>query len=206
MISAIILAAGRSERMSRLKQLMPWQQSTVLEQTVDNFLGSKANEVIVVVGYRAEEVRRVLAGKPVRWVINPDYEQGMSASIIAGLSLVDDQTQAVMLALGDQPLINSQTISRLIDEFSGCDKGIVIPTYRGRRGHPVIFALTYKEQLLQLKGDVGGRQIIARHPEDVLEVAVDCEGVCIDIDTVENYCSIKSDNEYMGGKLRERRH
>lgn len=206
MISAIILAAGKSERMSRLKQLMPWQQSTVLEQTVDNFLGSKANEVIVVVGYRAEEVRRVLAGKPVRWVINPDYEQGMSASIIAGLSLVDDQTQAVMLALGDQPLINSQTISRLIDEFSGCDKGIVIPTYRGRRGHPVIFAMTYKEKILQLKGDIGGRQIIAQHPGDVLEVAVDCEGVCIDIDTVESYYSIKSDSECLGGKLHERRH
>ena len=206
MISAIILAAGRSERMSRLKQLMPWQQSTVLEQTVDNFLGSKANEVLVVVGYRAEEVRRVLAAKPVRWVINPDYEQGMSASIIAGLSLVDDQTQAVMLALGDQPLINSQTINRLIEEFSSGDKGIVIPTYWGKRGHPVIFAMTYKEQLLQLKGDIGGRQIIARYPEDTLEVAVDCEGICIDIDTVESYYSIKPDTECPGGKLHERRH
>lgn len=206
MISAIILAAGRSERMSGLKQLMPWRQSTVLEQTVDNFLGSTANEVIVVMGYRAEEVRRALAAKPVRWVINPDYEQGMSASIIAGLSLVDDQTQAVMLALGDQPLINSQTISRLIGEFSSGDKGIVIPTYRGKRGHPVIFAMTYKEHLLQLKGDIGGRQIIARYPEDTLEVAVDCEGVCIDIDTVESYYSIKPDTECPGGKLHERRH
>jgi len=206
MISAIILAAGRSERMSGLKQLMPWRQSTVLEQTVDNFLGSTANEVIVVMGYRAEEVRRVLAAKPVRWVINPDYAQGMSASIIAGLSLVDDQTQAVMLALGDQPLINCQTINRLIDEFSSGDKGIVIPTYRGKRGHPVIFAMTYKEQLLQLKGDIGGRQIIARYPEDTLEVAVDCEGVCIDIDTVESYYSIKPDTECPGGKLHERRH
>lgn len=206
MISAIIMAAGSSERMSGLKQLMPWRQSTVLEQTVDNFLGSTANEVIVVVGYRAEEVRKVLAAKPVRWVINPDYEQGMSASIIVGLSLVGDQTQAVMLALGDQPLINSQTINRLIEEFSGCDKGIVIPTYRGRRGHPVIFAMTYNKQLLQLKGDIGGRQIIARHPGDVLEVAVDCEGVCIDIDTVESYYSIKPDSECLGGKLHERRH
>ena len=206
MISAIILAAGRSERMSGLKQLMPWRQSTVLEQTVDNFLGSTANEVIVVMGYRAEEVRKALAAKPVKWVINPDYEQGMSASIIAGLSLVDDQTQAVMLALGDQPLINSQTISRLIGEFSSGDKGIVIPTYRGKRGHPVIFAMTYKEHLLQLKGDIGGRQIIARYPEDTLEVAVDCEGVCIDIDTVESYYSIKPDTECPGGKLHERRH
>ena len=200
------MAAGSSERMSGLKQLMPWRQSTVLEQTVDNFLGSTANEVIVVVGYRAEEVRKVLAAKPVRWVINPDYEQGMSASIIVGLSLVGDQTQAVMLALGDQPLINSQTINRLIEEFSGCDKGIVIPTYRGRRGHPVIFAMTYNKQLLQLKGDIGGRQIIARHPGDVLEVAVDCEGVCIDIDTVESYYSIKPDSECLRGKLHERRH
>jgi molybdenum cofactor cytidylyltransferase len=203
MISAVILAAGKSERMGRLKQLMPWQHSTVLEQTVENFVGSRANEVIVVVGYRAEEIERVLAEKPIRWVINPNYKRGMSTSMIAGLNLVDHQTQAVMFALGDQPLITSQTINRLIDEFFGCDKGIVIPTYRGRRGHPVIFAMTYKQQLQQLEGDIGGRLLIARHPEDVLEVAVDCEGVCIDIDTMENYSSIISVSENLGGNLHE---
>ena len=99
-----------------------------------------------------------------------------------------------MLALGDQPLIDSQAIDRLIDEFSHHDKGIAIPTYRGRRGHPIIFAEKYREKLLKLKGDIGGRQIIKDHPEDILEVAVSCKGIIIDIDTVDSLA-------LRGGKL-----
>lgn len=192
MISVIILAAGKSERTGKLKQLMPWGQSTILEQTIGNFISSRVNEVIVVIGYRAEEVGRLIATKPIKLVVNRDYEQGMSTSIIAGLKAVDSRVQAVMPALGDQPLIDSQTINQLIDGFKNHDKGIVIPTYQGRRGHPVIFDLKYKERLLQLKGDIGGRQIIGDHPQDLLEVAVNCEGVCIDIDTIDSYLLQKS--------------
>jgi len=189
MVSSILLAAGKSRRMGRPKQLMPWGQSTILEQTIDNLLGSAVNEVIVVVGHKAEEVRKTIGTKPVKMAVNPDYEQGMSTSIVAGLSLVDSQAQAVMLVLGDQPLIDIQTINRLIDEFYDCDKGIAIPTYHGKRGHPVIFAMKYKEELLGLKSDIGGRQIIKDHPEDVLEVAVHCEGIITDIDTIIDYQS-----------------
>jgi len=189
MVSSILLAAGKSRRMDRPKQLMPWGQSTMLEQTIDNLLGSAVNEVIVVVGHKAEEVRKTIGTKPVKVAVNPDYEQGMSTSIVAGLSLIDSQAQAVMLVLGDQPLIDIQTINRLIDEFYDCDKGITIPTYHGKRGHPVIFAMKYKEELLGLKGDIGGRQIIKDHPEDVLEVAVHCEGIITDIDTIIDYQS-----------------
>ena len=166
---------------------MPFGESTILEKAIDNLLGSKVNEVIVVLGHKAEEVIKTLIAKPVKLVINPDYEQGMSTSVIAGLKLVDSQAQAVMLALGDQPLVGSQTINRLLEEFKNHDKGIALPTYHGRRGHPVIFDMKYKEKLLKLKGDIGARQIIREHPEDILEVPVDCEGVCIDIDTMEHY-------------------
>jgi len=187
MVSSILLAAGKSKRMGKPKQLMPWGQSTMVEQTIDNLLGSAVNEIIVVLGHRAEEVIKIIAAKPVKLAINRDYEQGMSTSIIAGLNLVDNQAQAVMLALGDQPLIDCQTINRLIEEFYNHNKGIAIPTYQGRRGHPVIFAMKYKEKLRELKGDIGGRQIIKDHPEDVLEVAVNCEGICVDFDTVDSY-------------------
>jgi len=184
-ISAIILAAGQSKRMGKPKQLMPLGRTNILEQTVDNCLNSKVNEVIVVLGHRAEEVTRVIAIKPVKLAINPNYRQGISTSIIAGLNTVDSRARAVMLALGDQPFIDSQTLNRLIDEFYNHNKGIAIPVYRGRRGHPVIFSIRYKGELLGLKGDIGGREIINRHPDDVLEVAVNCEGICIDIDTVD---------------------
>ena len=191
-LSAILLAAGESKRMGKPKQLMPFGQSTIVEQAIDNLLGSAVNEVIVVVGYRAKEVIKTIATKPVKLATNPDYQQGMSTSIIAGLNLVDSRAQSVMLALGDQPLINSQTINRLVKGFYNHDKGIAIPTYQGRRGHPVIFSIKYKEELLKLKGDIGGRQILKDHPDDILEVAVNCEGICIDIDTVDGYNSERS--------------
>ena len=192
MISAILLAAGKSKRMGKLKQLLPFGQSTIVEQAIDNLLGSTIDEVIAVVGHKAEEVIEKIASRPIKLVKNPDYEQGMSTSIIAGLSLVDDGAHAIMFVLGDQPLIDSQTMTRLAKEFRSHDKGIAVPTYRGARGHPVILAVKYKEELLELNGDIGGRQIVENHPGDVLEVPVSCEGVCVDINTVDDY--------YMRGK------
>lgn len=187
MVSAILLAAGESKRMGKPKQLMPFGRSTILEQTIDNLLNSEVSEVIVVLGYRAEEMIKTVAIKPVKVVINPAYHQGMSTSIVTGLNLVDDGAQAVMLALADQPLVDSKTMNRLIDEFFNHDKGIAIPVYQGRRGHPIIFSIKYKGELLKLKGDIGGRQIIKQHPDDVLEVAVGCESINIDINTQSDY-------------------
>lgn len=182
-VSAIMLAAGSSSRMGKLKQLMPLGESTILEQTLDNLLGSKLTEVIVVLGYKAEEIRKRISGRPVKVVVNPLYRKGMGTSIAAGLKFVDSQAQAVMLVLGDQPYVDSPTINRLLDAFSSSKKGIAIPIYKGKRGHPLIFSRKYDKQLSNLSGDIGGREIIKEHPEDVLEVPVKCEGVVIDIDT-----------------------
>ncbi len=172
------------------KLLLPFGSSTILEQTVDTLLNSKLDDVIVVLGYGANEIRKLIASRPVTIVVNPDYHQGISTSIIAGLNLVDSQAQAVTLALGDQPLINSQAINRLVKEFYNHDRGIVIPTYKGKRGHPIIFAIKYKEKLLELKGDIGGRQIIKEHPDDILEVVVRSEGINIDVDNISDYQSL----------------
>lgn len=190
MVSVILLAAGESKRMGKPKLLMPLGKATILEQTIDNFLASKVNEVIVVLGYRAEEMMKKIAIKPIKIAINPAYHQGMSTSIVKGLSLVDDRAQAVMLALADQPFVKSQIINRLIEEFLSHNKGIAIPVCHRRRGHPVIFAIKYKEELMGLTGDVGGRQIIRRHPNDILEVAINSESIITDIDTISDYQSI----------------
>jgi molybdenum cofactor cytidylyltransferase len=187
MLSAILLAAGESKRMGKTKQLMPLGRSTLLEQTIDNLLDSSVDETIVVLGHKAEEIAGKIAGRPVKIVINPDYSQGMSTSVIAGLMLVDPRSQAVMLAMGDQPLVASITINQLVETFNQNKKGIAVPTYRGRRGHPIIFDIKYKAELFTLKGDIGGREIIRNHPEDVLMVAVDSESIISDIDTQEDY-------------------
>lgn len=189
MVSAILLAAGASKRMGKPKQLMPLGNSTILEQTIDNLLGSRVSEVIVVLGHRAEEMTKVIANKPVKIIINPAYQQGMSTSIITGLNLVDSRAQAVMLTLADQPFIDSKTIDRLIEEFSNHNKGIAIPAYKGMRGHPIIFSIKYKGALSELKGDIGGRQIIREHPDDILAVTVDSPSINIDIDDIDEYQS-----------------
>jgi molybdenum cofactor cytidylyltransferase len=190
MISAILLAAGESNRMGQPKQLMPFSYSTIVERTIDNLLNSAVSETIVVLGHREEEIRKTIASKPLKIAINPDYQQGMSTSIIAGLKQVDKRAPAVLIALGDQPFVDTQTINSLVEAFIANKKGIIIPVYQGRRGNPVIVAIKYKNELLNLKGDVGGREIIKRHSDDVFEVAVNCEGVLLDIDTMENYTPI----------------
>jgi molybdenum cofactor cytidylyltransferase len=187
-ISAIILAAGESKRMGgKQKLLMPLEKTTILERTVDNYIDSEVSEVIVVAGLQAEEIKSLMINRRVRVVVNPDFHQGMSTSLTAGLNEITGKSRGVMIALADQPFIDSRTINLLIREFGTHGKGIVVPLYRGKRGHPVILSSKYKPELLALEGDIGARQILALNPDDILEVAVDCEGVLMDIDTIGSY-------------------
>lgn len=189
MVSAILLAAGESQRMGRPKQLLPFGSSTILGRTIDNLLSSRVDEVVVVLGTRAGAMKQVIAGRQVKVVVNPDYREGMSTSLIAGIERVDSKAQWVMVALADQPLIDKDIYNRLIEGALGCDMGIILPTYRSKRGNPVIFSIKYKDELLGLEGDVGGREILKRHPDDILEVAVGSEGVTIDINNLDDYYS-----------------
>jgi len=193
MVSAILLAAGESRRMGKLKQLLPLGNTTVLGRAIDNLTASKIEDIIVVLGYGAEDVEKRIDDRPVRIAINPDYRRGMSSSIKVGVEALHEDAEAVMLALADQPFIDSSTIDHFINESQKGGKGIIIPTYRGRRGHPVIFSIKYRNELMALEGDVGARDIILTHPEDILELPVDCEGVIIDIDTAEDYCINSND-------------
>jgi len=191
-ISAIVLAAGAAKRMARPKQLLPLDNSTVLERAVDSILDSRIDEVIVVVGYLANEMADLLANKPVKIVENPNYHRGMSTSIVSGLSLVSESSKAVMIALADQPYIDSLIVNKLIEAHATSNKGITLPVYKYRLGHHVIFDIKYKDELRALKGDVGGRQIINKHLEDVLEVAVNNDSILVDIDTTNMYCRLKN--------------
>ncbi|MDP2931768.1 MAG: molybdenum cofactor cytidylyltransferase [Chloroflexota bacterium] len=192
MVSAILLAAGESRRMGQSKLLLSFGGSTILEHALDNLLKSRVDEVIVVIGNQADEMRKRIASRPVKVITNPDFRQGMATSVTRGLNLVNPKSSAIMLVLADQPLIDSQTINKLIDAFASHDRGIVIPVYRGKRGHPIIFASKYREALLQLKGDVGGRELVGQHLGDILEVPVDSPGVALDIDTPDDYRSLDS--------------
>jgi molybdenum cofactor cytidylyltransferase len=190
MISAILLAAGESKRMGRSKLLLKWGQSSVIEKCVDTLLASNIDELIVVLGYRAEAIRRKLGSRRLKAVINPHYQLGMSTSVRRGLGEVNPSCEAVLIALADQPFIEKELIDRLIDEYRENPHGIVLPAYRGERGHPVILnRLRYQEAMENLTGDRGCKPILNLHPEDILEVEVKSEAVVADIDSWEEYRS-----------------
>jgi molybdenum cofactor cytidylyltransferase len=187
-ISAIVLAAGQSTRIGVNKLLLEMGGETVLERVVNTLLISRVDQVIVVVGYEGERVRRRLHGKDVLVFNNQQYHEGMAASIREGLKGIDTGSHGVLIVLGDQPLLQSDTVDRIIDAYRNGQKGIVCPTYGGKRGHPVIFNVKkYRHALSQLRGDIGGKTLLEAHGDDVLELAVDSPGVVRDIDLWEDY-------------------
>lgn len=190
MISAILLAAGESRRMGQPKQLLAWQGKTLLLHILETLLGSDADEVILVLGHEADRIRESLPPLPITITINPDYRQGMASSLRRGLLAMDPGSEAFLLCLADQPGIGPEIMNTVIRAFRQADprRGIVRPVYRGRRGHPVLIGVQYlKEALRLLEGDVGARQILLNHPEDILDVEMEGDVVLKDIDTPEEY-------------------
>jgi molybdenum cofactor cytidylyltransferase len=187
MISAILLGAGKSKRMGVDKLSLPWGRKTVLEHCFETLLRSKVEEVVVVLNLRKKGIKDLFLRPRVKIVMNPYSKKGMSTSIRRGLQMIHPYSQGILIALGDQPYLKARTINALIRAFSQRKEGIILPSFQGRMGHPVIFHQKYKKELLSLKGDVGGRSIIERHPEDVRRVPVKSAGVVKDIDTWQDY-------------------
>ena len=187
MISAVVLAAGEAKRMRQPKLLMPFGRTTIIESTLDNLLASGVDEIVLVLGAEAEKIRLAAGARPIRPVVNNAYRDGMATSIVAGVRAASPGAEWLMIALGDQPLIEPETYRSIIAACTDCDKGIVLPVHEGRRGNPVVFFHTYRDELLKLTGDVGGREVVAQHSGDVREVTVDSAGVLTDIDDQVDY-------------------
>jgi len=187
MISAILLGAGKSKRMGVDKLSLPWGRKTIFEHCFEALWRSEVEELVVVLGVRNKEVKNLFEGQKVKVVINPHSNEGMSTSIRRGVQAIDPTCHGILIALGDQPFLKTRTINALIRAFDDGRKGIIVPSFRGRRGHPVIFHKRYKRELLNLKGDVGGRSIIEKHPEDVRVVPLKSESVVKDVDTWHDY-------------------
>lgn len=190
MISAILLAAGESKRMGRPKQLLEWQGKTLLQHVLESLINSDADEIILVLGHEADLIRESLPALPIKIVINPDYKRGMASSLMQGLLAMDARSEAFLVCLVDQPGIGPEIMNTMIREFQRANpkRGIVRPVYRGLRGHPVLIGTQYLQEALQLlQGDVGARQILMNHPEDILDIDVEEDVVLKDIDTPEEY-------------------
>lgn len=187
MITGLVLAAGRSERMGTPKQLLTFGGVTLIEQVIRTLTCSRlGKEVVVVLGCRAMDIAKRISGLPVRLAYNPDPEGDMVSSIRCGLAYIEPD-QAIMITLGDQPLVTTGIVNRLIDEYEKRPEGMVLPVYEGKRGHPMILSPAYREDILFESMPGGLKALRDRHAESVRSVAVGTDAVLIDLDHRSDY-------------------
>ncbi len=187
-VSALVLAAGLSSRMGgRNKLLLPDAAGrAMVARVVDAVLASRAAPVVVVIGHQAPEVRLALAGLDARFAEAADYAQGLSASLRAGLASVPAQAGAVLVCLGDMPLVSGADIDRIIEAYDPAEgRLIVVPTHNGKRGNPVLWDRRFFAEMAALTGDTGARGLLLRHADSVAEVEVGSDSVLVDFDTPE---------------------
>lgn len=207
MIAGIILAAGRSARLGRPKQLLPVHGEPLLRHTVRRALASSLDTVLVVVGHEANAVRAAICDLPVRIVDNPDAAQGQSTSVIAGLAALNApldpgaramqasplqaDIEAVMFLLGDQPGVEPEVIDALISAWREHGAPVVAPRYQDGIGNPILFDRAVFPDLLTLRGDTGARSIVRVRQQagDLLQVPVD-RPAPPDVDTEEDYAAL----------------
>ncbi len=187
MITGLVLAAGRSERMGTPKQLLPFGSVTLIEQVVRTLNRSRlGKDVVVVLGHRATDIVERISGLPVRLAYNPDPEGDMVSSIRCGLAYIEPE-QAFLVALGDQPLVTTEIVNRLIAEYERLPEGMVLPVHDGKRGHPMILSPAYREEILFESMPGGLKTLRDRHAGSVRTVPVDTDGILVDLDYRSDY-------------------
>jgi molybdenum cofactor cytidylyltransferase len=191
-VAAILLSAGRSRRMGAFKPLLPFGDRTVIECCIDHLRGAEIDDIVVVVGHRAEDIREQLKNSQVSFAVNPDPDSEMSASIALGVVQVPSHAKAILLALVDHPAVPSEVIRNLIEEWkSGAT--LVQPEHTGRGGHPVLIDMAFRDELLVLDPAQGLRALFAAHRESVRRVPVASPYVVRDMDTWEDYRRLHQD-------------
>ncbi len=192
MISGIILAAGAASRMGKIKQLLPLGPRPMLWHVASAACQSQLAEVLVITGSAAELVAAAVNDLPLRVIHNPDWQQGQSSSVRAGLLSLQPTTKAVLFLLADQPLVTPELIDALIDQWRCSGKTIICPSYEAIRGNPVLFDLAaWRNDLEQLDGDQGARRILAAHPDAIGYLPVATDEIFLDVDTAADYAKMQ---------------
>jgi molybdenum cofactor cytidylyltransferase len=192
-VAALVLAAGRSTRMGRNKLMADLEGAPLLLRAVDAALASRARPVVVVTGHESDKTRAALQGRPVSIVHNPEYEKGLSTSLRSGLAALPPEADAALVCLGDMPKVSATLLDRLIRAFNPVEgRAICVPTWRGKRGNPVLWGRQFFPEMAALSGDVGAKHLMGEHPELVVEVQADDDGVLADVDTPEALAALAS--------------
>ena len=186
-IWAVILAAGESKRMGSPKMLLPFNGSTMIECVIANVTKSDADKIIVVLGAEKEALIQLTGKWHIEYCYNENYKEGMLSSVQCGFKNLPPGCKASLVFQGDQPLITYITINTVINAYISSEKGIVIPVYRDKRGHPILIDMKYRNDIDKLSRDKGLRSLAYKFAADVFEVETDESGILRDFDTYEQY-------------------
>ncbi len=173
--------------MGDFKQLLQFQGKSFVECCVDNLLASGVDEIVVVTGHREAEVRQALGSRKIKFVFNAKYQAGMSSSIKCGVQALDEKTNAILIALADQPQIHSSIISNVITAYVKERPLLVVPTYANRRGHPIILDGKLREEILTFDSSQGLRQVVQAHKDQALYLEMKSDSVLLDFDYPQDY-------------------
>jgi molybdenum cofactor cytidylyltransferase len=189
MIAAVILSAGESSRMGRPKALLPIGRQTFIEKIVSALRQAGLENIIVILGHDAEAMRQKIAHLPVTILVNSEYRKGQLSSLRAAIRhlLANDGCSGLLVHLVDHPYIDAALVNLLIERFEDSGKLIAVPRFHGKRGHPVIFARSLFNELLNAPEDQGAKAVVNAHRKETLEIETDDEGITIDIDTPDLY-------------------
>ncbi len=195
-IAAVVLAAGRSTRMGAANKLLAEiAGQPMIDHAVDAALASQAEPIIVVAGHDAAKVRTALGPRKVTAVENPDYAQGLSTSVRAGIAALPDDIDGALFLLADMPRVGAAHIDRLIAAFNPVEgRAICVPTHKSKRGNPVLWAARFFPEMRALVGDKGARQLLAEHAEQVCEVEMPDDAILVDVDTPEALAALRADS------------
>ena len=194
--AGIILAAGMSTRFGRPKQLLKLKNKYLIEWVLDAALKSRLQKTVLVLGHEYQTILKAIAAwthEPrLEIVVNHRYVDGQSSSLVAGLRKVQHSFPSVMFLLGDQPMLTSETIDRMLVMYRQSEKDICVPVYEGKRGNPTIFNRKMYELLMSVKGDIGARDIILEYSARTLNIEVNKPLCFFDIDSEQDFTHLKS--------------
>lgn len=183
-VAAILLAAGRSRRMGRCKQLLPLGTTTVIGRCLETLRQGGVESIVVIVSEEGQEVADAAGEYCVRVAINRLSDGDMASSIRVGRDLLDADCSGVIIALCDCPLVTAATVASLLDRHALFPEAIIRPSYDASRGHPLLFARSILDELTE---GMTLRDILGSNPQRIHDVAVDDPGILIDMDTPEDY-------------------
>ena len=192
MISAVVLAAGQSKRMGQQKMLLPWGNITVIEKVINTLLGSGIDDIHIVVGGSRNHVIKILREYQLDFIINKNFRNGeMLTSLKLGIKSLQNDTEAALIVLGDQPQIESSIIQTIINRFKSSQNPIIVPSYKMKRGHPLLISRQLWKALLMLSPPMTLRDFLNENNKIIDYLIVNNNSVIQDLDTPEDYLRYK---------------